>query len=266
LRPRDLPPATCGRARLTAPLRKGARPASVISRWWRTGAGAGVHIRLLTFQRGCASRLTVRAARVRSRRLGNLRHAPRQPCTLCRGAAEPSTSHARTVARSWKRWRTRKPQTQKERSGVSFSDNEEKMIKIKETIKITNRYTESVLYTSETADSLREAVIQAVVEGVVLRCAFLRHADLTGAYLVRAYLAGANLTAAELAGADLSGADLARADLARANLSGADLSDANLARANLRGADLTRANLVNADLTDADLTGADLTGADLTNA
>ena len=40
-------------------------------------------------------------------------------------------------------------------------------------IQITNRYTARTLYTSETADSLREAVAQAVVEG----------ADLTGANL-----------------------------------------------------------------------------------
>src|SRR5690606_15190869 len=186
LRPSDLPPATCGSARLTAPLRKGARPASVISRWWRTGAGAGVHIRLLTFQRGCASRLTVRAARVRSRRLGNLRHAPRQPCTLCRGAAEPSTSHARTVARSWKRWRTRKPQTQKERSGVSFQIMRRKMIKI------TSRYTLRTLYACDNVESLREAVEQAVAWGVELREADLTCAELTGAVLMYADLTGAD--------------------------------------------------------------------------
>src|SRR5690606_5832294 len=66
-------------------------------------------------------------------------------------------------------------------------------------IQITHRYTGRPLYTSETASSLREAVVQAVVEG----------ANLAGADLADAYLAGAHLAGANLAGADLADAYLA---------------------------------------------------------
>src|SRR5690606_5143945 len=112
---------------------------------------------------------------------------------------------------------------------------------------IINRFTARTLYTCETADSSREAVIQAVAAG----------ADLTGAYLVRAYLVGANLTGAFLVRANLTGVDLARA-----NLTGAFLARANLTDADLTGADLTGARLVGANLAGADLTEADLTEAD----
>ena len=60
---------------------------------------------------------------------------------------------------------------------------------------------------------------------------------------------------------DLSHADLGRADLADANLSYANLSHADLGRA-----DLSNANLRHADLYYADLAGADLTGANLSYA
>src|SRR5690606_25788498 len=93
-------------------------------------------------------------------------------------------------------------------------------------IQITHRYTGRPLYTSETASSLREAVVQAVVEG----------ANLAGADLADAYLAGAHLAGANLAGADLADAYLADAYLAGAHLAGADLAGACLAGANLAGA------------------------------
>ena len=113
-------------------------------------------------------------------------------------------------------------------------------------IQITHRYTGRPLYTSETASSLREAVVQAVVEG----------ANLAGADLADAYLAGAHLAGANLAGADLADAYLADAYLAGAHLAGADLAGACLAGANLAGADLAGAHLADADLAGADLAGA----------
>ena len=65
-----------------------------------------------------------------------------------------------------------------------------------------------VLYRSDGATSLREAVIAAVREG-----ADLRGASLSGANLSCADLRGANLSGAYLSGANLSGADLSGAVL-----------------------------------------------------
>ena len=53
---------------------------------------------------------------------------------------------------------------------------------------ILHRYTDAVLYASETADSIASAVLEAIKNG----------ADLSGAYLNRADLSGANLSGANL--------------------------------------------------------------------
>jgi uncharacterized protein YjbI with pentapeptide repeats len=90
-------------------------------------------------------------------------------------------------------------------------------------IEIKNRHSGKVIFKSETATTIKEAVIEAVKTG----------ADLSGADL-----SGADLSEADLSGADLRGADLRGADLWKANLSEADLSEADL-----RGADLWKANL-----------------------
>jgi Pentapeptide repeats (8 copies) len=95
-------------------------------------------------------------------------------------------------------------------------------------IEIKNRWTDNVLWASETASSVREALI-AAVEG----------------------------------GANLRGANLRDANLGDADLGGANLRDANLGGANLRDADLGDADLGGADLRDADLRDADLRGANL---
>ena len=116
--------------------------------------------------------------------------------------------------------------------------------------------TGSVLYSSETAKTVRQIVEEAVKAG----------ADLTGAYLAGAYLRGAVLTGAVLTGAVLRGAVLGGADLTHADLGGADLGGADLTDAVLRGAVLTGAVLTDADLTGADLRGAVLRDADLTHA
>ena len=148
-------------------------------------------------------------------------------------------------------------------------------------IEIKHRFTGAVLHRSESATTIKEAVVEAVKLGVSLAGAnladanlagaYLARADLTGAYLADANLARANLARAYLAGADLAdanlaGANLAYAYLAAANLAAANLAGANLARADLAGADLAAANLAGANLADADLAGADLAGADLAGA
>jgi hypothetical protein len=99
-------------------------------------------------------------------------------------------------------------------------------------IEIKHRYTQAVLYRSETADTTAAVIMEAVKN--------------------RANLGGANLGGANLGGANLYGANLYGADLRGANLGGADLGGADL-----RGADLGGADLGGADhLYDAILTGA----------
>lgn len=72
-------------------------------------------------------------------------------------------------------------------------------------IEIKHSFTGAVLFRSEAATTVREAVLAAVA--------------------ARADLADADLARADLAGADLARADLARAYLANADLAGADLAD-----------------------------------------
>ena len=90
-------------------------------------------------------------------------------------------------------------------------------------IEIKHRFTGAVLFRSEKAATMTEAVREANLSG-----AYLSRADLGGADLGGAYLGGANLSRAYLGGAYLGGADLSRADLGGANLGGANLSGANL--------------------------------------
>ena len=71
----------------------------------------------------------------------------------------------------------------------------------------------AVLYRSDGATSLREAVVAAVREGANLRGANLRDAYLSGANLSGAYLRDANLSGANLRGANLRDADLSDACL-----------------------------------------------------
>ena len=134
------------------------------------------------------------------------------------------------------------------------------------TITIKHRYTNAIIFTSDTASTVKEAVPEAVRAGADLADADLADADLAGAYLARAYLAGADLARADLARAYLARADLAGADLAGAYLARADLAGANLAGANLAGADLAGANLARAYLARANLAGANLAGANLAGA
>ena len=97
---------------------------------------------------------------------------------------------------------------------------------------IYNSLSGSPIFSCE-AETLGDAVEQAVAEGVNLKGAILQGVDLAGAGLPMAQLHGANLSFADLAGAilwdaDLSGADLSGADLTDAKLIGADLFLANL--------------------------------------
>jgi hypothetical protein len=85
-------------------------------------------------------------------------------------------------------------------------------------IDIPNRWTRAITFHSETANTIAEALAEAIQRG-----ADLRDTDLTGANLRGANLRGADLRNANLRGADLRGADLRNADLTGADLRGADL-------------------------------------------
>jgi uncharacterized protein YjbI with pentapeptide repeats len=120
---------------------------------------------------------------------------------------------------------------------------------------ILNRYTQAVIYTSETAETIAQAVVESARNGANLRGAYLEGANLEGANLYGANLEGANLYGANLEGANLRGANLYGANLVRANLYGANLEGANLEGANLEGANLVRAYLYGANLVRANLEG-----------
>ena len=116
-------------------------------------------------------------------------------------------------------------------------------------MEITHRFTGAILYTSETATSVKELLIEAIgqsadLQGANLRGANLRGANLQGAYLRDANLRGANLQSANLQGANLRDAHLLGANLQSANLRGANLRGADLQSANLRGANLRGAYLL----------------------
>jgi len=100
-------------------------------------------------------------------------------------------------------------------------------------------------------NSIKDALIEAIIRG----------ADLQGAYLQGAYLQGTDLRGADLQGADLQGADLQGADLRGVYLQGTDLQGTDLRGANLQGADLRGADLQGANLQGADLRGVYLQGA-----
>ena len=141
-------------------------------------------------------------------------------------------------------------------------------------MQIKNRYGDVMHETL--AESLRDALIEAVTQrknlrgadlsGADLRGIYLRGADLSGTYLRGAYLCSANLSGANLSGANLRDADISGADISGANLRVASLSGAYLCGADLIGADLIGAYLRVANLRGADLSGANLRGADLSGA
>ena len=59
-------------------------------------------------------------------------------------------------------------------------------------IEIKHRWKEEIIFHSETATTIKEALKEAVKEKKVLRNADLSYADLSGAYLRGAYLGGAD--------------------------------------------------------------------------
>jgi len=134
-------------------------------------------------------------------------------------------------------------------------------------IEIKSRWADSkVLYKSDTAGTIRQAVEEAAAQRVDLSDANLSGANLSGANLSYANLSDANLSYANLSYANLSYANLSYAKLSDANLSYANLSCANLSDAKLSDANLSGANLSDANLSDANLSYANLSYANLSYA
>ena len=130
----------------------------------------------------------------------------------------------------------------------------------KKPFKIKDRYSDRVLFETE-AETLKDALEEAVALQINLSCANLRNADLREACLVNA----------ELSNADFSGANLFKAMLRRATLIGSRFCNVNLRGASIRYANLKEAVLQNSDLIDAKFLQADLTrvnfgGSDLASA
>jgi len=124
----------------------------------------------------------------------------------------------------------------------------------KRPFKIKDRYSGRILFETE-AETLKDAVEEAVILQVNLSGADLRKADLGGGWLAQA----------ELSCADLSGANLFGAILHRAYLTGARLCNVDLRYANFRYANLKKAVLRNSELTCTCFLGSNLTQADFRN-
>ena len=95
----------------------------------------------------------------------------------------------------------------------------------------------TVAYESQSATSLKEAVAEAVRQGVSLARAHFPGANFSGANFF-----GANFSGANFFGAHFPGANFSRANCSGANFSRADFSLANCSLANFSGASFYGAN------------------------
>jgi len=135
----------------------------------------------------------------------------------------------------------------------------------KKPIEIKDRYSSRVLFETE-AETLKDALEEAVISDVNLSCADLRNTDLH-----EACLANAELSCADLSGANLFKAILWRATLIGTRFCNVDLRYANFRYANLKQAvlqnsDLICAQFLQSDLTKANFQGSNLEGAELQGA
>jgi len=149
------------------------------------------------------------------------------------------------------------------KSGLNAASEHKKPFKIKDC------YSGRILFETE-AETLKDAVEEAVTLQVNLIDADLRKADLGGAWLAQAELScadlsGANLFGAILHGAYLTGARLCNADLRYANFRYATLRKAALRNSELICTDFLGSNLTQADFRSSNLEGADLCGANITS-
>jgi len=132
----------------------------------------------------------------------------------------------------------------------------------KKPFKIKDRYSDRVLFETE-AETLKDAVEEAVTLQVSLTCADLRNADLGGAWLAQAELSNADLSGANLFRAILHGAHLLGTRFCNVDLRYANIRRANLKKATLRNSELCCTCFLGSNLVQADFQGSDLEGTDL---
>jgi len=132
----------------------------------------------------------------------------------------------------------------------------------KRPFKIKDRYSGRVLFETE-AETLKDAVEEAVTLQVSLTCADLRNADLGGAWLAQAELSNADFSGANLFKAILHGAHLIGTRFCNVNLGHANVRYANLKRAVLRNSQLIFAQFLRSNLTQADFRSSNLEGVGL---
>jgi len=113
------------------------------------------------------------------------------------------------------------------------------------------------------AETLKDALEEAVISGVNLSCADLRNAELGGAYLADAQLSNADFSGASLFGVILRRATLIGTRFCNVDLRYANIRSAKLKKAVLQNSDLTCAQFLESDLTRADFRNSDLHGAEL---
>jgi len=148
---------------------------------------------------------------------------------------------------------------------LSFKSRLNAAAKHKRPIKIKDRYSDRVLFETE-AETLKDALEEAVELQVNLCCADLRNADLGGACLANAQLSNAGFSGANLFGVMWWGATLIGTDFCNADLRYANFRHANLKKAVLRNSELTCTCFLGSNLTQADFRNSNLQGADLQDA
>ena len=135
-------------------------------------------------------------------------------------------------------------------------------------IEILHKYTKAVIYKSETAETVAQAVCEAVkanvsLSGSDLRDSNLSYSDLRGSDLRGSNLSGSDLRGSDLRGSNLSGSDMRGSDLSYSDLSGSNLSYSDLSYSDLSGSNLSGSNLSYSDLRGSNLSGSDMRGSDL---
>jgi len=141
-------------------------------------------------------------------------------------------------------------------------------VKYKRPIEIKDRHSGRVLFETE-AETLKDALEEAVMSGMNLSCADLRNADLGGAYLANANLSNADFSGANLFKATLWRSSLIAARFCKVDMRYADIKNANLKKAVLQSSELicaqfSQSNLIKANFRGSNLEGANLQGANLT--
>lgn len=123
-----------------------------------------------------------------------------------------------------------------------------------------------IIFESDTAEDMREAVKEAIQKNVDLPYADFKNQDLTEAHFENAYLPYADFSNAECYCANFRNAWLGGSNFDRANCIDVDFSGANLNSSKFRYSGLNRTSFKNASMRYTDLCHADLRLANLIDA